>query len=217
MNAPFSLSRRSILKGAAASAGAFTLGFAVPFSAAEAQAGTPEINAWVVIHPDDRIIVRIARSEMGQGTLTGLAQLVAEELEADWSKVGWEYPTPGENLRRNRVWRNFSTGGSRGIRESHQYVREGGAAARIMLVQAAANAWSVPASECRAAKSVITHTPTGRTVTYGAVASAAAKLEPPKEVTLKDPKSWNIVGQSVKRLDTVDKLNGKQIYGADIK
>ncbi|MCA3625111.1 MAG: xanthine dehydrogenase family protein molybdopterin-binding subunit [Methylobacterium sp.] len=217
MNAPFSLSRRSILKGAAASAGAFTLGFAVPFSAAEAQAGMPEINAWVVIHPDDRIIVRIARSEMGQGTLTGLAQLVAEELEADWSKVGWEYPTPGENLKRNRVWRNFSTGGSRGIRESHQYVREGGAAARIMLVQAAANAWSVPASECRAAKSVITHMPSGRTATYGAVAAAAAKLEPPREVTLKDPKTWTIIGHSVNRLDTVDKLNGKQVYGADIR
>jgi isoquinoline 1-oxidoreductase subunit beta len=217
MNAPFSLSRRSILKGAAASAGAFTLGFAVPFTAAEAQAATPEINAWVVIHPDDRIVVRIARSEMGQGTLTGLAQLVAEELEADWSKVGWEYPTPGENLKRNRIWRNFSTGGSRGIRESHQYVREGGAAARMMLVEAAAKGWNVPASECRAARSVITHQPSGRTVSYGAVASAAAKLEPPKEVKLKDPKDWTIAGKPMKRLDTVDKLNGKQVYGADIR
>lgn len=217
MNAPFSLSRRSILKGTAATAGAFTLGFAVPFTEAVAQTATPEVNAWIVIHPDDRIVVRIARSEMGQGTLTGLAQLAAEELEADWSKVSWEYPTPGENLKRNRVWRNFSTGGSRGIRESHQYVREGGAAARIMLVQAAANAWNVPASECRAAKSVITHGPSGRTVRYGAMAAAAAKLEPPKEVSLKPAKDWTIVGQSVKRLDTVDKLNGKQVYGADIR
>lgn len=217
MNAPFSRSRRSILKGAAASAGAFTLGFAVPFSEAVAQTATPEVNAWIVIHPDDRIVVRIARSEMGQGTLTGLAQLAAEELEADWTKVNWEYPTPGENLKRNRVWRNFSTGGSRGIRESHQYVREGGAAARMMLIQAAANAWNVPTSECRAAKSIITHAPTGRTVRYGAVAAAAAKLEPPKEVSLKAAKDWTIVGQSVKRLDTVDKLNGKQVYGADIR
>ncbi|CAN1493248.1 CoxL Aerobic-type carbon monoxide dehydrogenase, large subunit CoxL/CutL homologs [Rhabdaerophilaceae bacterium] len=216
MNAPFSPSRRSMLKGAAATAGAFTLGFSIPFTEAEAQAATPEVNAWVVIHPDDRVIVRIARSEMGQGTLTGLAQLVAEELECDWSKVGWEYPTPGQNVARNRIWRNFSTGGSRGIRESHQYVREGGAAARTMLVQAAANAWGVPAGECRAAKSVITHQGSGRMVTFGAVAAAAAKLEAPKEVKLKDPKDWTIAGKSVKRLDTADKLNGKQVYGADI-
>jgi isoquinoline 1-oxidoreductase beta subunit len=217
MNAPFSPSRRSLIKGAAALAGGFTLGFTIPFSTAEAQNLPPEVNAWVVVRPDDSIIVRIARSEMGQGTLTGLAQLVAEELEADWSKVSWEYPTPGQNVARNRIWRNFSTGGSRGIRESHQYVREGGAAARIMLVQAAANQWGVPASECRAAKSVITHSPTGRSTTYGKVADAAGKLEPPKEVKLKDPKEWTIVGQSVKRLDTVDKLNGRQIYGADLK
>lgn len=217
MNAPVQPSRRALLKGSAAAAGAFTLGFSIPFGEAAAQAATPEVNAWVVIHPDDRIIVRIARSEMGQGTLTGLAQLVAEELEADWSKVGWEYPTPGENLKRNRIWRNFSTGGSRGIRESHQYVREGGAAARMMLVQAAANGWNVPAAECKAARSVITHAPSGRTVTYGAVAAAAAKLEVPKEVKLKPASEWTIAGKPVKRLDTADKLNGKQVYGADIK
>lgn len=217
MNVAVSLSRRSILKGAAASAGALTLGFSVPFSAAEAQAATPEVNAWVVIHPDDRVIIRIARSEMGQGTLTGLAQLVAEELECDWAKVGWEYPTPGENVRRNRVWRNFSTGGSRGIRESHQYVREGGAAARMMLVQAAATGWGVPASECAVAKGVIRHAASNRSTTYGAVAGAAAKLEVPKEITLKNPKDWAIVGKPLKRLDTADKLNGKQVYGADLK
>jgi isoquinoline 1-oxidoreductase beta subunit len=109
----------------------------------------PEINAWVVVQPDDTVVIRIARSEMGQGTLTGLAQLVAEELECDWAKVTTEYPTPGQNLARNRVWGNFSTGGSRGIRESHDYVRKGGAAARMMLVQAAADEWKVPAAECR--------------------------------------------------------------------
>ena len=101
---------------------------------ARAADGSPEVNAWVVIRPDDTVVVRIARSEMGQGTLTGLAQLVAEELECDWSKVTTEYPTPGQNVARKRVWGDFSTGGSRGIRDSHEYVRKGGAAARVMLV-----------------------------------------------------------------------------------
>ncbi|RYE87151.1 MAG: twin-arginine translocation signal domain-containing protein, partial [Hyphomicrobiales bacterium] len=107
------LSRRSILKGSAAAAGAFSFGFAIPFSEeAQAQGAVPEINAWVVVHPDDKVVIRIARSEMGQGTLTGLAQLVAEELDCDWAKVTTEYPTPGQNLARNRVWGNFSTGGA---------------------------------------------------------------------------------------------------------
>jgi isoquinoline 1-oxidoreductase beta subunit len=152
---------------------------------------------------------------MGQGTLTGLAQLVAEELNCDWSKVAWEYPSPGENLKRNRVWKNYSTGGSRGIRESHQYVREAGAAAREMLIAAAAAEWKVPASECSAANSVISHS-SGKKLTYGAVAAAAAQLEPPKEVKLKDPKDWTIAGKPIKRLDTVDKVTGKQLYGIDV-
>ncbi|MGL4240969.1 MAG: molybdopterin cofactor-binding domain-containing protein, partial [Beijerinckiaceae bacterium] len=167
--------------------------------------------------PDDTVVVRVARSEMGQGTLTGLCQLVAEELECDWSKVTWEYPTPGQNVARNRVWKNFSTGGSRGIRESEQYVREGGAAARIMLVQAAANSWGVPAADCKVSKGVITHAASNRSTSYGKVAADAAKLTPPEKVTLKDPKTWTIAGQSVKRLDTVEKTNGKQIYGFDLK
>ena len=210
------VSRRALLKSGAAIAGVFTFGFSVPFNAAHGQTMAPEVNAWVVVKPDDTVVVRIARSEMGQGTLTGLVQLVAEELECDWSKVTWEYPTPGQNVARNRIWRNFSTGGSRGIRESHDYVRQGGAAARMMLVQAAANQWNVPAAECTVAKGVITHKASNRSTTYGKVAGDAAKLEAPKEVTLKDPKSWTIAGQPVKRLDTVDKLNGKQIYGADL-
>ena len=182
-----------------------------------AKDGSPEIGAWVVIRPDDTVVVRIARSEMGQGTLTGLAQMVAEELECDWSKVTWEYPTPGANVARNRVWGDFSTGGSRGIRTSHEYVRKGGAAARIMLVQAAANEWKVPASECTAANSVITHKASNRTTTFGKVAEAAAKLEVPKDVPLKDPKDWTVIGKSMKRLDTLDKVTGKQVYGADLK
>jgi isoquinoline 1-oxidoreductase subunit beta len=210
------LDRRGFLK-ASASAG-LVVGFHVPFAgSAAAQAAAPEVNAWVVVRPDDTIVIRIARSEMGQGTLTGLAQLVAEELEADWAKVTTEYPTPGQNLARKRVWGNFSTGGSRGIRESHEYVRKGGATARMMLVQAAANQWKVPVSELRAANSVVTHVPSGRTLSYGRLAAAAAKLEPPTEVPLKDPRNWKIAGKRLARLDTVDKVTGKQVYGADLK
>ncbi|MDQ4060593.1 MAG: molybdopterin-dependent oxidoreductase [Pseudomonadota bacterium] len=211
------VSRRKFLVGSAAALGGLSLGLRIPFAdEAVAAEGTAEVNAWVLIKPDDTVVVRIARSEMGQGTLTGLAQLVAEELECDWSKVTTEYPTPGQNLARNRVWGNFSTGGSRGVRESHDYVRKGGATARLMLIQAAANEWKVPASECTVANGVITHGPSGRTTTYGKVAAAAAKLEPPKDVPLKDPKDWKIAGQSVKRLDTVEKLTGKQIYSIDV-
>lgn len=212
------LSRRSVLAGSAAAAGAFSFGFAIPFAdEAQAQGAVPEINAWVVVHPDDKVVVRIARSEMGQGTLTGLAQLVAEELDCDWAKVTTEYPTPGQNLARNRVWGNFSTGGSRGVRESHDYVRKGGAAARMMLVQAAADEWKVPAAECSAAKGVITHKASGRSIRYGQVAAAAAKLQPPANVPLKDPKDWTIAGKPLKRLDTADKTTGKKIYGMDFK
>jgi isoquinoline 1-oxidoreductase beta subunit len=213
-----SLKRRGFLASASAVAGGFSLGFHVPFlddGAANAQDGVRELNAWVVIHPDDRVVVRIARSEMGQGTLTGLCQLVAEELECDWNKVTWEYPTPGQNVARNRVWRNFSTGGSRGIRESNQYVREGGAMAREMLIAAAAMKLNVPAAELTAANSVIAHKGSGKSVRFGEVAAAAAALEPPREVKLKDPKDWKIAGKPVKRLDTVEKVTGQQIYGID--
>ncbi len=211
-----SLGRRNFLVSGTAVTGGFSLGFRLPFTDGAAHAAeVQELNAWVVIHPDDKVVIRIARSEMGQGTLTGLAQLVAEELECDWAKIAWEYPTPGENVKRNRVWKNFSTGGSRGIRESNQYVREGGAMAREMLIAAAAADWKVPAAECSAAKSVITHKPSGKTVGFGKVAAAAAKLEPPKEVKLKDPKDWHTAGKPIKKLDTLEKVTGKQIYGID--
>ncbi|MCA3426923.1 MAG: xanthine dehydrogenase family protein molybdopterin-binding subunit, partial [Roseomonas sp.] len=170
-----------------------------------------------VVRPDETVVIRIARSEMGQGTLTGLAQLVAEELECDWSKVTTEYPTPGQNLARNRAWGNMSTGGSRGIRDSHDYVRKGGAAARMMLVQAAANGWGVAAGECSVANSIITHGPSGRSTSFGAVAAAAARLTPPTDIPLKDPKNWKIAGKSIPRLDTAEKLNGSQIYGMDLR
>ena len=214
------LTRRGFVIGTAAAGAGLAIGLDLPFggpTVVRAADGSPEVNVWVVIRPDDTTVIRIARSEMGQGTLTGLAQLVAEELECDWSKVVTEYPTPGQSVARKRAWGDFSTGGSRGIRTSQEYVRKGGATARVMLVQAAANEWKVPASECTAANSVITHTPSGKTTTYGKVVEAAAKLEPPADVKLKDPKDWKIAGKGVKRLDTLDKTTGAMIYGADVK
>jgi isoquinoline 1-oxidoreductase beta subunit len=154
---------------------------------------------------------------MGQGSMTGLAQLVAEELECDWSKVSTEFPTPGENLARNRVWGSQFTAGSRAIRESNEYVRKAGATARTMLIAAAANEWKVPAAECSASNSVITYKPSGRTTTFGKVAEAAAKIEPPKDVPLKDPKDWKIAGKPLKRLDTAPKLTGVHVYSLDLQ
>src|SRR5262245_35457564 len=212
------MNRRSFIISSAAVTGGLAVGFN-PFGSkvVRAQDGSPEVTAWVVIRPDDRIVILCARSEMGQGTITGLAQLVVEELEGDWNKVTYEYPTPGESLKRKRVWGDFSTGGSRGIRTSHEYVRRGGATARVMLVQAAANQWGVPASECTVANSVITHKGSNRKVSFGKVAEAAARLEQPKDVPLKDPKTWKVIGKRMKRLDTADKVNGKQVYGFDLK
>ncbi|RZJ25312.1 MAG: xanthine dehydrogenase family protein molybdopterin-binding subunit [Haliea sp.] len=213
------VSRRRFL-GTTAAAGGLVVAFHVPFSKdAAAQTALPsEVNAWVVVKPDESVIVRVARSEMGQGTLTGLAQIVAEELDCDWARVSAEYPTPGQNLARSRVWGNFGTGGSRGVRESQDYMRRGGATARLMLIQAAADEWKVPAAECTTNASTITHTPTGRKTTYGKVAVAAGKVAQPDPagIKLKDPKDWKIAGKRLARLDTVDKVTGKQVYGMDL-
>jgi len=216
-------SRRDFLIRTTTAGAGFSLGLYLPLTSCGVQTAeeqtlseVAEVNAWVVIEPDDTVIIRIARSEMGQGTLTGLAQLVTEELECDWSKVTTEYATPGQSLARDRVWGSFSTGGSQGIRGSHQYVRKGGAVARHMLIEAAAEKWGVTMDECRVLNSVITHVPSGRSTTYGKVAALAAELIPPVHVGLKDPKDWKIIGKPVKRLDTINKLNGKQVFGADL-
>src|SRR5262249_23672399 len=121
------------------------------------------------------------------------------------------------NFANKRAWGDMSTGGSRGIRASNDYVRKGGAAARIMLIEAAAKQWGAPPSECVAENSVITHKPSGRKLRFGEGADAAAKVEVPKEIPLKDPKDWKVIGKPVKRLDTVEKLTGKQIYAIDVK
>ena len=225
-SSPLAASRRSFLKQSATATAGLVIGFHVPFLnkqamaqgiTAPASATSAEVNAWVVVRPDDKIIIRVARSEMGQGTLTGLAQMVAEELECDWAKVSTEYPTPGQSLARKRVWGDFSTGGSRGIRGSADNVRKGGAAARMMLMQAAADQWSVPVAECTVSKGVISHAASKRSTTYGKVTAAASKLTEPTDIKLKDPKDWAIIGKRLARLDTVDKTTGRQVYGMDLK
>jgi isoquinoline 1-oxidoreductase subunit beta len=160
--------RRDFLVKSAATTGALVIGFQLPgmAQAATAADGAPEVTHWIVIQPDDTVVIRIARSELGQGTFTGLAQLVAEELQCDWSKVRPEYADVNMHIKRNRIFRDMSTGGSRGIRDSQEYVRKAGAAAREMLVTAAAQQWGVPAAECRAQNSVISH-PSGKRTTYG--------------------------------------------------
>ena len=213
------MDRRSFLIGTAAAGGGLAIGipFAPESASAQTALSTPELGVWVVVKPDDTVVVRIVRAEMGQGTITGLAQLVAEELDADWSKVTYEHPGPAESVRRKRAWGSYSTGGSRGIRESHEYVRQGGAAARLMLIQAAANEWKVPASEITTDKGVLTHKASNRTLTYGKVADAASKLPVPEKPALKDPKDWKIAGKPLKRFRAADKVTGKQVYGADMK
>src|SRR5437773_554579 len=168
------LSRRKFIVSSAAAGGGLALGFKLPFvgSAQAATAAGTEVNAWVVVKPDSTCVIRIARSEMGQGTETGLAQLVAEELECGWKKVAVEWVAPGQNLARKRIWGDMATGGSRGIRGSQDYVRRGGAAARLMLVQAAADQWKVPVGELSVADGVITHAASGRKTSYGKVAAA---------------------------------------------
>ena len=214
------LNRREFLKASAAVGGGLALEFSVAGGAlAQSKGGlaAAEVTHWIVIHPDDRVVIRVARSEMGQGSLTGLAQLVAEELECDWSKVTTEFASPNEHIRRKRIWGSMSTGGSAGIRTSHEYLRKSGAQAREMLLTAAANTWSVPVAECSAEKGVITHGPTKRKVGYGLMATRASQVEPPKEVKLKDAKDWKVAGKPLHRIDIPDKVLGKPVFGVDVQ
>jgi isoquinoline 1-oxidoreductase beta subunit len=210
--------RRVFLRSAVAAGGALTLGFGGPSARpARAEAPAAEITAWIVIAPDDRVTIRIARSEMGQGITTALPMLVAEELGCDWDNVRAEFVAPEENLRRSRAWGDMSTGGSRSVRTSQDFLRKAGATAREMLIAAAAARWNVPAHECAAQNGVITHAPSRRTLRFGEVAAAAAAVAPPKDVRLKAPNEWTLIGTPRKRLDVADKVSGKPIYAIDVR
>ena len=219
------VNRRSLLVGASAAGGGLALGFAIPFAAASAATAAavsagdaaPEVTCWVVIAPDNTVTIRVAHSEMGQGAMTGLAMLVAEELECDWAAVKTEFVSPSENLRRDQAWGDTSTGASRSIATSQAYLRRAGATARAMLIAAAATRWRVPAAQCSARNSTIVHAPSGRIVTFGAVAAAAATLAPPDHVKLKPPREWKLAGTPRKRLDVFDKVTAKPVYAIDVR
>ncbi len=214
--------RRSLLIGASATAGGLALGFAVPFERPRSAvsmpaAAAPEITCWLTIARDDTVTIRVAHSEMGQGVLTGLAMLVAEELECDWSKVRAQLVSVTENSRRNNAWGDTSTGASRSIASSQLYLRQAGATARDMLITAAAARWAVPAAQCTAHNSTITHAPSGRTLTFGAVAEEAASVEPSTDIRLKAPGDWKLAGTAQKRLDVRDKVTGQPVYAIDVR
>jgi isoquinoline 1-oxidoreductase beta subunit len=198
------------------------LGFAVPLESQRAAnsaqaADAPEVTCWLTIARDDAVTIRVAHSEMGQGALTGLAMLVAEELECDWSKVRPQLVSPTENARRQNAWGDTSTGASRSIASSQLYLRQAGATARDMLITAAAARWRVPPAQCSARDSIITHQPSGRSLTYGAVAEEAAKVEPSTDITLKRPEDWRLAGTPQKRLDVRDKVIGAPVYAIDVR
>jgi isoquinoline 1-oxidoreductase beta subunit len=222
------LSRRTFITTALTAAGGFALGvgMAGPGEAAslsvrpwgdEAKRYPGEINAWVVIEPDDTVIIRYGRAEMGQGSFTALPQILAEELECDWAFVKPEYASANRNLRENKVYGSLATGGSRAVRETGVMVQQAGASARERLIAAAAKRWSVPASECAAAMSKVAHKPTGRTFRFGELAADAAAIKLDKEPALKRPDQYTFIGRRLARLDVPLKINGSAKYGIDLE
>ncbi|CAN7258345.1 xanthine dehydrogenase family protein molybdopterin-binding subunit [Bosea sp. LjRoot9] len=179
-------------------------------------ASEPEITAWVTIGTDDTTLIRVARSEMGQGISTALPMLVAEELDCDWSKVRPDFIGAAENLKRGRAWGDMATSASFSVRASQAYLRKAGAQARMMLIAEAASRWGVPVEECAARDGIVTHAASGRSVRYGALAEAASHRPVPAEVTLKRPAEWRLLGTARRRLDTPDKVMAAPIYASDV-
>ena len=207
------INRRGFLQVSASATAALSLGFSLP---AHTQSKQPqEVNAWIDIHTDESIVIRYARTEMGQGSRTSAPMLIAEELEVDWKKVRIEDVQAHDNLKRKRAYGDMASVGSRTIRNSQDYLRKAGASARMMLVQAAAQRWGVAESECQAVLGKVVHTATKKSLSYGQLAADAAKLTPPKDVVLKDPSTWTIAGKSIPRVDIHDIVTGKIRFGVD--
>ncbi len=214
--------RRSFLKTGVAGATGLVIGFYLPgrFEALAAppagSAAPAALNAWMRIGTDDSVTIMIDKSEMGQGIQTALCMLAAEELECDWKKIRTEF-APAAKEYFNPAFGMQGTGGSSSVRSSWDPMRKAGAAARDMLLQAAAQKWGVEKTACRAENGVILHEPTKRRLTYGSLAEAAAKLPVPSDVPLKDPKQFRVIGKSTKRLDTREKVDGRAKFGIDVR
>jgi isoquinoline 1-oxidoreductase beta subunit len=219
--------RRHFIITAATATGGFMIGIgAVPHGALAAtvtaqpwnddNACAPnEIDAWIAIDPDDSILIRYQRSEMGQGSMTALPMMIAEELQCDWSKVRIEYASPNRNLRQNDVYGPMFSHGSQSVRASQKKMQQVGASARERLIAAAATQWSVPAMECTAAAGVVTHGASGRTLRFGELAAAAAKVVLAKEPAIKTPAQFTFIPRELPRVDVVPKTNGSAKFGID--
>ncbi len=213
-----SVSRRQFLLASAAVGGGLALGFTLPegkLQAATAPAAK-RINIWVEVAPDDSVTIKYARSEMGQGSMTSAPQIVADELDANWEQVHIIYVDVHEHLLMNKAWGSMQTVGSQTIRNSQSYLRQAGATARAMLVAAAAQMWKVPASEISVHNGIVAHAASKHQSGFGALAALAATLPVPKDVPVKDPQDWHIIGQSKPRVDIPASVNGSQVYGIDV-
>ena len=214
-----SLSRRTFLTASLAAGGGLLLTLKLPLSAwgAASGGGPVDLNAFVQIDPDGTVRLIMPYVEMGQGTYTSISMLIAEELEVDLSQVQYEHAPPNDKLYANPLIGFQMTGGSTAIRATWQPLREAGAAARMMLISAAALDWSVDETSCQAAKGEVIHLPSNRRLSYGQLAARAATLPVPDKVRLKDRKEFTLIGKPAKRLDAPAKVNGTAVFGIDAK
>jgi isoquinoline 1-oxidoreductase beta subunit len=213
------LSRRTLLRSGAAAGGGLMLSLALPFAGAETAAAADEFapNAFIRIGSDGQIVLTMPYVEMGQGTYTSIPMLIAEELEVDLKQVRLEHAPPNEKLYANPLLGVQATGNSNAIRGAWQPLRQAGAAARTMLVAAAAKRWNVDPASCRAQGGEVMHAATGRSIKYGDLAADAARVPVPANVTLKRPEEFKLIGTPAKRLDTPAKVNGTAVYGIDVR
>jgi isoquinoline 1-oxidoreductase beta subunit len=215
-----SLTRRGFVFGASLTAGGLALGLRPALSqpdAARAAAAASEVTVWIAIGPDDTVHIRVARSEMGQGIATALPMLVAEELDCDWARVRPDFFGADTNLARGRPWGDMVTSASVSVRASHDYLRRAGAQARQMLIAEAAARWSVEPGECVARDGIISHGASGRTLRYGELAAAASRRPVPRDVSLKKPEEWRLLGKRIRAIDTPAKVTGEPIYATDVR
>ena len=180
-------------------------------------AGAQEITAWVVVEPDNSVLIRVAKQEMGQGILTALPMLVAEELGCDWAQVRVEYASSHRNFAQHKVYGPTMTGGSRSVRGSYRMLQQAGASARARLIVAAAARWGVPPASCDARASQVVHAPSGRAVPFGAVAAEAARVVLEAEPAIRPPEQFRLAGKPTPRLDTRVKVTGEARFGIDTR